>query len=167
MRRTAHWVFTAAIAALVFGCGPQPSEQSGTTTTAGDTAGSTGGKPSDGAKPVKVGIVFDTGGLGDKSFNDSAWRGMQQAEKELGVTVMKVESSKVSDYTQNLQKMADEGAGIVIGVGITMRTALEQAAANSPQTKFVSIDGEPLPGLENVRTVPVSYTHLDVYKRQS
>ncbi|MBS1714807.1 MAG: BMP family ABC transporter substrate-binding protein [Armatimonadetes bacterium] len=148
MRRTAQWVFAAALAAFVIGCSPQPADSSGST-----SGPSSDGRPSDGSKPVKVGIVFDTGGLGDKSFNDSAWRGMQQAEKELGVTVMKVESSKVSDYTQNLQKMADEGAGIVIGVGITMRTALEQAAANSPQTKFVSIDGEPLPGLENVRTI--------------
>ncbi len=115
----------------------------------------TGGKTGAGAgteKKLKLGIVFDTGGKNDKSFNASAWRGAEKCEKELGVEVMPVESNKESDYTGNLSALADKGCDIVVGVGITMRTALEQAAPNYPNVKFVSIDGEPL-AMDNVRTI--------------
>jgi len=103
-------------------------------------------------KKLKLGIVFDTGGKNDKSFNASAWRGAERCEKELGVEIMPVESNKESDYTNNLSALADKGCDIVVGVGITMRTAIEQAAPNYPKVKFVSIDGEPL-AMDNVRTI--------------
>lgn len=113
-----------------------------------------GGKESksSGEKKLKVGIVFDTGGRNDRSFNASAWRGAQKCEKELGAEVIGVDSTKESDYAQNLSQLADKGCDVVVGVGITMRTALEQAAPNYPNTKFVSIDGEPL-AMDNVRTI--------------
>ncbi|MGE0001287.1 MAG: BMP family protein [Fimbriimonadaceae bacterium] len=112
----------------------------------------TSGSASPGSKPLTVGIVFDTGGLGDKSFNDSAYRGLQRAEKELGVKVLKVESTKESDYETNLAQLAEQGAELVIGVGISMRPALEKVAPTHKETKFVSIDGAPL-DMENVRTI--------------
>lgn len=122
-------------------------------TEAGATSGTTGKPEEKGSqKKLTLGVVFDTGGLGDKSFNDSAWRGAQKCEKDLGVTVLKVESAKESDYANNLQAMADKGADIVVGVGISMAKSIEQVAPNYPKTKFVSIDGEPLK-LENVRTI--------------
>jgi len=101
---------------------------------------------------MTVGIVFDTGGLGDKSFNDSAYRGMQKAEKELGIKILKVESTKESDYETNLAQLAEQGAQLVIGVGISMRPALEKVAPTHKDTKFVSIDGAPLE-MDNVRTI--------------
>lgn len=144
--RRGFWAGLALAGALVLaGCN---TGTTGTATTGG--TGTTGGGSTE--KKLKLGIVFDTGGLGDKSFNDSAWRGAQKAEKELGVEVMKVESAKESDYANNLQAMADKGADIVIGVGITMATAIKQVAPNYPDTKFVSIDGEPL-DMPNVRTI--------------
>lgn len=123
----------------------------GTTGTQEITGGKTGAGTGT-EKKLKLGIVFDTGGKNDKSFNASAWRGAEKCEKELGVEVMPVESNKESDYTGNLSALADKGCDIVVGVGITMRTALEQAAPNYPKVKFVSIDGEPL-AMDNVRTI--------------
>lgn len=130
------WIGIAA-GLLLAGCG------------ASEPAGS---KAEPGKKPLTLGIVFDTGGLGDKSFNDSAWRGAQKAEKELGVKVLKVESTKASDYETNLAQLADQGADLVVGVGISMRPALEKVAPAHPETKFVSIDGAPLE-MPNVRTI--------------
>ncbi len=123
---------------VLSGCGA-PTEGGGTGTAQTNAA-------------LKVGIVFDTGGLGDKSFNDSAWRGVQRAEKELGVGVTKVESTKESDYPTNLRALADQGANVVVAVGINMRVAVEQVAPDYPDVKFVSIDGEPL-AKPNVRTI--------------
>jgi basic membrane protein A len=127
----------AGAALALSGCGP---------------ASTPGQAAKEGEKPLTLGIVFDTGGLGDKSFNDSAWRGAQKAEKELGVKVLKVESTKASDYETNLAQLADQGADLVVGVGISMRPALEKVAPAHPDTKFVSIDGEPL-DMPNVRTI--------------
>ena len=57
------------------------------------------------AKP-RVAIVFATGGLGDKSFNDSAYDGMKRAEKELGIEFDKVEPQAVAEYESLLMRFA-------------------------------------------------------------
>ncbi|MBL8066194.1 MAG: BMP family ABC transporter substrate-binding protein [Chthonomonadaceae bacterium] len=140
MRRLTGFL-CAGLSLLVLGCGEQ-----GTTST----SGTAGGANQD--KKLKLGIVFDTGGRNDKSFNASAWRGAEKTEKELGYEVIGVDSVKLSDYAPNLQALADKGCDVVVGVGITMRTSLQQVAPNYPNTKFVSIDGEPL-DMPNVRTL--------------
>ncbi|MCW5939723.1 MAG: BMP family ABC transporter substrate-binding protein [Fimbriimonadaceae bacterium] len=142
MRHTLLFVVVAVMAALV-GCSPQ--------------AESGGGAAVNGSaktqQQTQIGIVFDTGGLGDKSFNDSAWRGMQRAEQEFGFKVLKVESKAESDYPSNLSALADQGCKVVVAVGINMRPALQQVAPQYPDVKFVSIDGEPIEGSPNVRTI--------------
>ena len=145
MRRTIFMGIALAAGLLMAGC-------NGSTTTDSASQPSANGSGKTDGKPVTIGIVFDTGGLGDKSFNDSAWRGVQKCESELGAKYFKVESAKESDYAGNLQAMADKGSDIVIGVGISMAKAIEQVAPNNPKTMFVSIDGEDLK-MPNVRTI--------------
>ena len=118
---------------LLTGCTP-PAEDP----KPGTTTGTTGEKPSG---PVKIGIVFDSGGLGDKSFNDSAWRGIQKAEDELGITVSKVESKEEKDYETNLAAMADDGNDLVIAVGLNQGKALEKVAKEYPDVNFAIVDG--------------------------
>lgn len=91
---------------------------------------------------LKVGIVFDKGGLGDKSFNDSAWRGVERAEKELGIELIKVESKSDSDYESNVRTMAEEGSQLVIAVGLGMDQAVSAVAPDFPDTKFAIVDGD-------------------------
>ena len=138
MRR---FVSLALLAALVpFSLAPlagcTPEAKPGDTATTGGTA-----KP-DSAKKLKVGIVFDKGGLGDKSFNDSAWAGIQKAEAEFGIEVSKVESKEEKDYETNLAAMADKGLDLVIAVGLNQGKALQKVAADYPDTKFAIVDGD-------------------------
>ncbi len=121
------WFALAALIALV-GCGDSASSNSGGTSGEG------------GGDSLTVGIVFDTGGLGDKSFNDSAWRGIEQAEKELGITAITAESQSENDYADNLASMADQGADLVIAVGINMLSAIQQVAPQYPETNFAIVD---------------------------
>lgn len=108
-----------------------------------ETGGATGGGTTpDAAKKLKVGIVFDKGGLGDKSFNDSAWAGIQKAEAEYGIEVSKVESKEEKDYETNLSAMADKGMDLVIAVGLNQGKALQKVAADYPDTKFAIVDGD-------------------------
>ena len=134
------WVGIAAlvcVALALFGC----DSKSGSGGTAVGTVGGT-----------TVGIVFDTGGLGDKSFNDSAWRGIERAVDELGIQKMAIESGSESAYEDNLILMAEEeGIDLVIAVGINMQTALDAVAKKYPDVSFAIIDGDV--DLPNVRSL--------------
>jgi basic membrane protein A len=89
---------------------------------------------------VDVGVVFDLGGRGDKSFNDGAYIGAERAEKELGVRVRFIEPGEGSDREAGLRLLAAEGMDIVIGVGFIFTDDLTQLAREYPHTKFAGVD---------------------------
>jgi len=60
-----------------------------------------------GDKKVKIGMVTDIGGVNDGSFNQSAWEGLQRAQKELGVEVRYAESATDADYAPNIEAFID------------------------------------------------------------
>lgn len=134
----------AALLAVTWGCtgggsAPAPKTTGGEQTQNPD------------AKPVKVGIVFDTGGRGDASFNDSAWRGIEKATADFEVNSEPIESRSEKDYANNLRLVADKGCNLVIAVGINMKTALDQVAPEYPDVKFALIDA--LCDQPNVRSI--------------
>ena len=77
---------------------------------------------------VTVGIVFDVGGRGDKSFNDGAYAGAERAEKELGAHVRFIEPGEGADREAGLRLLAAEGMDLVIGVGFIFTDDLTQLA---------------------------------------
>jgi basic membrane protein A len=89
---------------------------------------------------VDVGVVFDLGGRGDKSFNDGAYLGAERAEKELGVRVRFIEPGEGSDRESGLRLLAAEGMDLVIGVGFIFTDDLTQLAKEYPNTKFAGVD---------------------------
>ena len=89
---------------------------------------------------VDVGIVFDLGGRGDKSFNDGAYIGAERAAKELGVRVRFVEPGESSDREAGLRLLAAEGMDLVIGVGFIFTDDLTQLAKEYPNTRFAGVD---------------------------
>src|SRR5258706_67636 len=93
------------------------------------------------AEPVKVGQVTDAGGIDDKSFNASAWAGLQKAQKELGIEPKYLESREQADYKTNLSSLADQKNGLVFAVGYLMEDALKEVAPSYSNTKFAIIDG--------------------------
>ncbi|HOL03617.1 MAG TPA: BMP family ABC transporter substrate-binding protein [Fervidobacterium sp.] len=100
-------------------------------------------------------MVTDTGGLGDKSFNDGTWAGIKRAGEELKVETKVVMSLEQSDYVPNLTKAAEEvlkekDGGIVFAVGFMMQDALEKVAKQYPTVYFACIDFTPSNTLPNV-----------------
>lgn len=95
---------------------------------------------SNGNETIKIGMVADVGGINDESFNQSAWEGLQQAEKELGVEVKVIESKQASEYLGNIETLADDGMDLIIGVGNTMKKDIETQANNYPELNFAIID---------------------------
>ena len=89
---------------------------------------------------IKVGMVADVGGINDESFNQSAWEGLQKAQKELGVEVKVIESKQASEYLGNIETLADEGMDLIIGVGNTMAEDIKTQSKNYPEQQFAIID---------------------------
>ena len=101
--------------------------------------------PSGAAEPptgdaVDVGIVFDMGGRGDKSFNDGAYLGAERAEKDLGVRVRFIEPGEGSDREAGLRLLAAEGMDVVLGIGFIFTDDLTQLAREYPNVDFAGVD---------------------------
>jgi len=100
--------------------------------------GSTGGGN---AKQIKVGLVTDTGGLNDKSFNHLAYVGLQSAISKLSIKGDVIESKSGDDYVPNLTNFAQKGYDLVIGNSFLMQPAIGTVAAQFPNIKFAIVDG--------------------------
>jgi basic membrane protein A len=87
-----------------------------------------------------VGLVTDVGKINDKSFNQSAWEGVQLAEKELGAIVQYIETVDAKDYDKNISTFGDAGYDVIVTVGFALGEATDAAAAKYPNTKFIGVD---------------------------
>jgi basic membrane protein A len=87
-----------------------------------------------------VGLVTDVGKINDKSFNQSAWEGVQQAESDLGANVQYIETADAKDYDKNIATFADAGYDVIVTVGFGMGEATVKAAGLYPDIKFVGVD---------------------------
>jgi basic membrane protein A len=138
--RSAALVGAAAL--LVAACGAAPEEEPAATTAA---AG--GGAETD----FQACMVSDAGGIDDRSFNASAWRGLQEAEAEYGVTPKFVESKADTDYAPNINSLLQEDCGIIITVGFLMGDATNEAATANPDQPFAIVDSGPEEPIENLK----------------
>ncbi|KGM98881.1 BMP family ABC transporter substrate-binding protein [Clostridium botulinum] len=111
----------------------------------GNAAGPNGekkGEPKQEQKSsIKVGLATDEGGLNDKSFNQSADKGLKKAKQELGAEYKPIESKGKESYVQNLQLLSqDFGADLTFGVGYQMKKALNDVAKGAKDKNFAIID---------------------------
>jgi basic membrane protein A len=111
-----------------------------TDSTSSTSANSATTTPDAGGKKLRIGMVFDSGGRGDKSFNDSAYAGLERAEKELGVEIQTVDSKAEKDYTINLTTLAEQKFDVIFAIGITQGEALTAVAPKFPDVKFAIVD---------------------------
>jgi basic membrane protein A and related proteins len=139
VRRVTTIVALAASAALgLSACGGSSSGGAGTTPTASGSSAA-----SSAASKVKVGLAYDIGGRGDKSFNDAAAAGLDKAKADLGVDVKELEATageKDAAKEERLRLLADGGYDPVIGIGFAYATSLKKVAAEFPDTHFAIVD---------------------------
>ncbi|BBL80320.1 BMP family ABC transporter substrate-binding protein [Rubrobacter xylanophilus] len=99
-----------------------------------------GGNGGGGGAEVRPAMVTDVGGLGDQSFNDSAYRGLKRAGEEFGVEVEVLESNAPTDYVSNLTQLAESGYGPVFAIGFLMTDAVTEVSQQFPDTQFAIVD---------------------------
>ena len=100
---------------------------------------------------VKVGLAYDLGGRGDKSFNDAAATGLDKAKAEIGVSAKDLSPSKEDDRKENLKLLAETGYNPIVAVGFAFADPLTEIAKANPDTTFGIIDS--VVDLPNVRSL--------------
>jgi basic membrane protein A and related proteins len=94
--------------------------------------------------------VTDTGGIDDRSFNATAWKGVEDAISQLGVEGQYVESEQQADYERNINAFIEQGCDIIITVGFLLGEATAVAAEQNPDQMFSIVDFAYDPGYDNV-----------------
>lgn len=127
------------VSVLLSACGSSNSSKE-----EGNTDGDTGS--SKGESEFSIAMVTDVGGIDDKSFNQSAWEGVQQfgADNNLergdgGFDYL--QSNDDSDYIPNLNRLVQRNFDVIFGVGQIIESALDEVAEQRPETEFAIIDG--------------------------
>lgn len=91
--------------------------------------------------PTRVACILGVGGLGDLSFNDLVYAGLQKAQKELGIQFDYVEPQAISDFETYLRQMASmKTYSVIISVGYDQVEPLRKVAPQFPNQKFAIID---------------------------
>ncbi|HNR02887.1 MAG TPA: BMP family ABC transporter substrate-binding protein [Anaerolineaceae bacterium] len=106
-------------------------------------------KPAETAK-FKACEVTDTGGVDDKTFNASAWKGAQDAAAQLDIEAKYLESKEIADFEKNINAFIAEKCDIIITVGFLLGDATKAAAEANPNQKFSIVDFGYAPALPNV-----------------
>lgn len=114
--------------------------------------GCSGSKESAKDDKITVAMITDVAGVNDQSFNQSAWEGLQRAEKELGIEVKYLESKQDSDYATNIETLVDENVDLILGVGMKLADAIKEGAELYPEQNFVLVDKE-LKDVSNVKSI--------------
>ena len=99
-----------------------------------------GGSVAVSAQDFTPAVIFDMGGKFDKSFNEAAYTGAEKFKDETGIEYLEFEVTNESQRDQALRRMARRGADVVVAVGFSFATPLEEVAKEYPDTKFVLID---------------------------
>ena len=147
----------AVIIALALGlsaCGAPPAETSAPVQSAPPaSAPATSTAPQAPASDYKACLVSDTGGFTDKSFNEAAKNGVDQAVAEFGIQQKEIESKSDADYAPNIKSLLAENCSLIIGVGYTLEEAVVDAAKANPNSHFAIIDDNPQDKPANLKPI--------------
>jgi basic membrane protein A len=155
LRTSAAIAGMAAIALVMSGCGSK-SNGGGNSSAAGggssaapvssapvasDTASGVASSSAPAAKAIKACMVLDTGGVDDKSFNQSSYAGMQAAAKaNPNIKISYVPSNSGNDYTPNLKNETSKGCDTIIAVGGLMADNVKAVAKANPSVQYAEVD---------------------------
>jgi basic membrane protein A and related proteins len=144
LRASAAFAGVAAFALVLSGCGSK-SNGGGGNSSAADTGSAPGSSSAASSAPAGKALtacmVLDTGGVDDKSFNQSSYAGMMAAAKSNpNLKISYVPSNSGNDYTPNLNAEVNKGCGAIIAVGGLMTANVKAVAAKNPSVQFAEVD---------------------------
>jgi basic membrane protein A and related proteins len=157
-------IITAACGPGTATSGPAASQPAATQSTGSEPPStSTGGDKGD----YTACVAFDTGGLGDKNFNDLAKKGLDDAEAA-GYTTKFAQAAGSSDYAANIARLVAEGCQTIVTVGFLQSAATAEATGLFPEVAFAQVDTawnlagpDFIPGNADDTPFPPNFTGLD------
>ncbi|WP_086349321.1 BMP family lipoprotein [Candidatus Enterococcus clewellii] len=127
MKKTG-WKWAISLGVVLFtlvGCGG--SDSGGSDKASGD-------------KDLKIGMVTDLGSINDKSFNQSAWEGLQKLNEDFGYEVKYLEPKADADVLPNLLEFVNNGYDLTWATAATLEDAVKQIAEENPDAKLGIVD---------------------------
>ncbi len=125
---------TSAALALA-GCAQAPGSGASSGATPSGSAQASGA-----ASSFKACMVSDSGGFDDKSFNQTAYKGLTDAKTQLGIETGQVESNAAADYAKNVQSMVDAQCNMIVTVGFALSDDTLASAKANPSIKYAIVD---------------------------
>ena len=149
---------TAALAVsatlVVAACGSSTSSASSSSTSSSSSAPAASGSSAPATGNFLGCMVTDTGGIDDRSFNASAWAGMQgAASANSHITVKYLQSTTQADYVPNINTFISQKCGIIVTVGFLMGDDTQTAAKAHASQDFAIVDFSYNPALPNVNAL--------------
>ncbi len=140
MRKFFRPLALLAILGIVGAACGNNNEGPGGTSAPAQTSGGAAASPT--GEPVKIGLVYDTTGRGDKSFNDSAAAGLDKAKGEFNLDAKELTpNSGGTNRADLLSLLATQGYGLIIGVGFLFAPTMGAAAHQFKDVDFADVDG--------------------------
>ena len=139
MKRGLSMVAAVASAGLILsGCASAPEDSGSSSVATAD---------------YKACAVSDEGSWNDKSFNQSAHGGLEEAEAQLGVSYTALESASTDDFEPNLDTLLADDCDVIFGVGFAISDAVNAAATANPDQNYVVIDGSKDADQDNLKVI--------------
>ena len=149
MNKSVRWAAGIAAASLILtACSDAPDEgetegEATATATATDMASegdATATATAEAASDLAACMVTDTGGVDDRSFNQTSYNGLEQAQEEYGVEPKLLESSSETDFQPNINTFLEDDCGLIVTVGFLLGDATLEAAQANPDQNFAIVD---------------------------
>jgi basic membrane protein A and related proteins len=142
VKGTVRVLALAAVASVALTACGSKSEATGNGSSSDGTSAGAGG--AGGGQALTACMVLDTGGVDDRSFNQSSWQGMKDAQaSNPNIKISYVASNSQNDYVPNLQQEVTKGCDTTIAVGGLMADAVKTVATKNPTKNFAEIDAAP------------------------
>ena len=132
------WLFSVVLAFALVAAACGGDDDAETTTTAGGGATETTAAPMEDA--INIGLVYDIGGRGDQSFNDSAAAGLDRAQADLGINASEASANNDGSNREELLNLQADESDLVFGIGFLFATPMTNAATASPDINFAIVD---------------------------
>ena len=98
------------------------------------------GPPTGDQLVLNVGMILGSGGLGDRSFNDSAYAGLQEAQRRLGIGFETIDYTTAEANLEDLRDLIRQGYDLIVGIGFENAGTIATLAKEHPDRKFAAID---------------------------
>jgi basic membrane protein A len=131
------WLFSLLLAFVLVAaaCGDDDDTAETTAADAGGTETTAAA-----ADAANIGLVYDIGGRGDQSFNDSAAAGLDLAVADLGVNASEASANNDGSNREELLALQAGESDLVFGIGFLFAEPMAAAAAASPDVNFAIVD---------------------------